>query len=46
MADEKKNVNAREEALYAVNIIEDSLAQYINMGGDTGLLTGNVEKIL
>lgn len=44
LAEEKKNVNAREEALYAVNIIEDSLAQYINMGGDTGLLTGNVEK--
>ena len=44
LAEEKKNVTAREEALYAVNIIEDSLAQYINMGGDTGLLTGNVEK--
>lgn len=44
LADEKKNVNARQEALYAINIIEDSLSQYISMGGDTGLLTGNVEK--
>ena len=44
IAEEKKNVNARQEALYAVNIIEDSLNQYISMGGDTGLLTGNVEK--
>ncbi len=44
LAEEKKNVTAREEALYAINIIEDSLSQYINMGGDTGLLTGNVEK--
>jgi hypothetical protein len=44
LADEKKNVTAREEALYAIGIIEDNLYEYISMGGDTGLLTGNVEK--
>ena len=44
LAEEKKNVTAREEALYAIGIIEDSLNQYISMGGNTGLLTGNVEK--
>ena len=44
LAEEKKNVIAREEALYAIGIIEDNLYEYISMGGDTGLLTGNVEK--
>ena len=44
IAEEKKNVNAREEALYAVSILEESLDSYVSMGGDTGLLSGNVEK--
>ena len=43
--DERKNVVAREEALTAINIIEDELDKYIEMGGSTGLLTGNIEKL-
>lgn len=44
IADEKKNVTGREEALYAINIIENELDNFIQAGGNTGLLSGNVEK--
>jgi len=42
-ADEKKNVYGREEALLALDSVEDALNRYIQNGGNTGLLTGVVE---
>ena len=43
-AEDKKQVVGREEALLALNDIEDTLNRFIEAGGSTGLITGNVEK--
>ena len=44
-SDEKKQVVGREEALLAVDSINDALTRYKDAGGETGLITGSLEKI-
>lgn len=44
-ANEQKQVVGREEALLAIDSVQESLKKYTDSGGDTGLITGNLEKI-
>jgi murein DD-endopeptidase MepM/ murein hydrolase activator NlpD len=43
-ADEKKQVAGREDGMMMISEIKNDLDDYINSGGDTGLLTGAVEN--
>lgn len=41
---EEKAANGREDALYAINTIQSLLDDFVALGGETGLLKGNIEK--
>jgi len=44
-AESKNFAIGRQEALNALGSIESALSEYISAGGDTGLISGNLEKI-